>query len=45
MLSITSFDLIAAAFFIVGCGLLFCVRYIGTRATNPQPTHSERDTE
>ena len=43
MLSITRFDLIAAAFFIIGCGLLFCVRYIGTRITNQQPTHNERN--
>jgi len=45
MLSVTSFDLIAAALFIVGCVLLFCVRYIGTRSTNQQPTHNERDTD
>ena len=41
MLSISQFDVIAAAFFIVGCVLLFCVRYIGTRTK--QSTHNERN--
>lgn len=40
MLSVSTFDGIAAAFFIVGCALLFCVRYIGTRTK--QTTHNHR---
>lgn len=45
MLSVSTFDLIAAALFVVGCGLLFCVRYIGTRITNHQPTNQREESE
>lgn len=31
MLSLSRFDLIAAVLFVIGCGLLFAIRYIGTR--------------
>jgi hypothetical protein len=43
MFSLSTFDVAAAVLFIVGCALLFCVRYIGTRVTK-QSTHNERNT-
>ena len=41
MLSLSRFDLTAAALFIVGCGLLFSIRYIG-RGKQPT-THNKRE--
>lgn len=41
MLSVSTFDVAAAVLFIIGCALLFCVRYIGARPK--QPTHNERN--
>lgn len=49
MLSITRFDLTAAALFIVGCVLLFSIRYIGRGKPvppdqgEPTSTHNERN--
>ena len=42
MFSLSTFDVTAAVLFILGCVLLFCVRYIGTRVTK-QSTHNERN--
>lgn len=44
MLSVTSFDLIAAVIFLIGCGLLFSLRYVH-RGTNPQPTNRKESDE
>lgn len=44
MLSVSTHDLIAAALFVGGCGLLFVIRYVGSRVTN-QPTTKERNTD
>jgi hypothetical protein len=41
MLSVSGFDVTAAALFVVGCVLLFCVRYIGTRPK--QSTHNRKE--
>ena len=40
MLSVSAFDLSAAALFVVGCVLLFSIRYIGR---DKQPTNHERN--
>jgi len=41
MLSVSTFDVAAAVLFIIGCALLFCVRYIGTRTK--QSTHTRKE--